>query len=221
MSIVDPDPKYKLSARQREILRFIEQFCASESRPPTIREIQLALKMSSTSVVDYNLKGLVKAGLIRRATGISRGIELVAQPHSGQESLRIPVFGTIAAGSPIEVPENPPDPAVWDDLIEVSPEYVKGSAGGVFALRVRGHSMVDALIGDGDIVILRQQDTAENGETVAVYIEPERSTTLKRFYSEGDTIRLQPANPTMEPMYFPSGQVHVQGSLVGVIRQIA
>jgi repressor LexA len=95
---------------------------------------------------------------------------------------------------------------------------VPNSGQGLFALRVKGHSMVDALINDGDVVVLKQQETCENGETVAVWLKDERETTLKRFYLEGDRVRLQPANVTMDPIYTPAENVEVQGRLVTVLR---
>ena len=107
------------------------------------------------------------------------------------------------------------------EQVAVSAALVPGGREGLFALRVRGHSMIDALIADGDIVILRQARTCDNGETVAVWLKAERETTLKRFYHEGDQVRLQPANATMQPIYCDPANVEVQGKLVGVLRQMA
>jgi repressor LexA len=98
---------------------------------------------------------------------------------------------------------------------------LRGSGQGLFALRVKGQSMIDAFIDDGDVVVLKQQETCENGETVAVWLKDERETTLKKFYLEGERVRLQPANTTMEPIYTPAENVEIQGRLVGVVRSYA
>lgn len=208
-----------LSRRQQMILDFIGTFLRDNEYPPTIRDIQRELDISSTSVVDYNLKVLEERNLIRRNRNISRGIELVGRVPSRSTLVSIPVIGQIAAGIPI--------PAGTDfqgaestDMIELSPELVKASGGDLFALRVKGLSMIDALINDGDIVVLKAQNTCENGETVAVWLEDEKETTLKKFYREGERVRLQPANMTMEPIYTRADNVQVQGKLVTVVRSV-
>lgn len=209
----------ELSRRQQNILEFIGQFLNVNEYPPTIRDIQAELGISSTSVVDYNLKVLEERDLIRRNRNISRGIELVGRLPVRSNLVSIPVIGSIAAGSPIPVPGQLEGSDVAD-TIGLSPELAPNDGRNLFALRVRGHSMVDALINDGDIVILKQQVTCENGETVAVWLEEEKETTLKRFYLEGDRVRLQPANVTMEPIYTRPANVSIQGKLVSVVRSI-
>jgi repressor LexA len=129
----------------------------------------------------------------------------------------IPVIGQIAAGQPIPVPGDLEGSDVTE-TVELGFDLVRNSGQGLFALRVKGHSMVDALINDGDVVILKQQETCENGETVAVWLKDQRETTLKRFYLEGDQVRLQPANVTMDPIFTPAENVAVQGRLVTVVR---
>ncbi len=213
--------KNVLSARQKEMLQYIKDFAAENTRPPTVREIQKALEISSTSVVDYNLNQLVEKGELRRNRNISRGIELTEPVAARDDSISVPIVGSIAAGAPIEVPESLPNPQTWADTVDINPSVMDLRGEGLFALRVKGHSMVDALIDDGDIVLMRSQRTAENGQTVAVWIESEKTTTLKRFYHEGSRIRLQPANVTMQPIYRSPDDVEVQGRLVGVIRQLA
>jgi repressor LexA len=177
------------------------------------------LGISSTSVVDYNLKVLEERDFIRRNRNISRGIELVGRGPSRSNMISIPVIGQIAAGLPIPVPGQLEGSDVAD-VIELGPELAPRGGGDLFALRVRGHSMVDALINDGDIVVLRQQETCENGETVAVWLEDEKETTLKKFYKEGAQVRLQPANVTMDPIYTRADNVRIQGKLVSVVRSI-
>jgi repressor LexA len=208
-----------LSQRQQSILDFIVAFLESNDYPPTIRDIQQELAISSTSVVDYNLRVLEERDLIRRNRNISRGIEVVGRAPVRSNVVSIPVIGSIAAGLPIPVPgqlEGSEDV----DMIDLGPELAPRGGGNLFALRVRGHSMVDALINDGDIVILKQQETCENGETVAVWLEEEKETTLKKFFNEGSRVRLQPANVTMEPIYTDPRNVRIQGKLVTVVRSI-
>lgn len=209
----------ELSRRQRMILEFIESFLIENDYPPTIRDIQRELDISSTSVVDYNLKILEGRNLIRRNRNISRGIELVNRPGISRNVVRIPVIGQIAAGQPIPVPGDL-EGAEHTETIELGHHLFADNAKDLFALRVKGLSMVDALINDGDIVLLRQQQTCENGETVAVWLKDERETTLKKFYHEGSQVRLQPANATMDPIYTSPGNVEIQGKLVTVIRSM-
>ena len=206
-----------VSRRQQAILQFIERFLDENHYPPTIRDIQSELDISSTSVVDYNLKALEARGLIRRNSKISRGIELVNRGVGRRNVVAIPVIGQIAAGVPIPVPGDL-EGSDATESVELGASLVPNSGQGLFALRVKGHSMIDALINDGDVVVLKQQETCENGETVAVWLKDERETTLKRFYLEGDRVRLQPANTSMDPIYTAADNVEVQGRLVTVLR---
>lgn len=209
----------KLSGRQQAILDFIGEFLDNNDYPPTIRDIQHELGISSTSVVDYNLKVLETRNLIRRNKNISRGIELVNRDPARSGVVSIPVIGQIAAGLPIPVPEAFSEHDVLS-MLELSPELVPNQGQNLFALKVKGLSMIDALINDGDIVVLKPQATCENGETVAVWLKDERETTLKRFFLEGDKVRLQPENSTMEPIYTDASNVEIQGKLVCVHRQM-
>ncbi len=209
----------QLSRRQQAMLEYIERFLEENTFPPTIRDIQRDLTISSTSVVDYNLNILEQRNLIRRNRNISRGIELVNRPAPLRNVVRVPVVGRIAAGEPIPVlDEQSADTA---EQIEITSDLIGSRRDGLFALRVKGQSMIDALIGDGDIVILRHQETCENGETVAVWLRDEKETTLKRFFLEGEQVRLQPANATMAPIYTTSENVEIQGKLVTVVRPYA
>jgi repressor LexA len=209
----------ELSRRQRAILEFIETFLDENDYPPTIRDIQGELGISSTSVVDYNLKVLEQHNLIRRNRNISRGIELVRRTPNRKNTVAIPLIGQIAAGQPIPVPDDIVDGEPVE-TIELSAELVPDGGKHLFALRVKGHSMVDALINDGDVVLLKQQITCENGDTVAVWLRDEKETTLKRFYHEGDRVRLQPSNVTMEPIFTSPDNIEIQGKLVTVVRSI-
>lgn len=209
-----------LSRRQQAILDFIGGFLDENDYPPTIRDIQRELAISSTSVVDYNLKVLEERDLIRRNRNISRGIELVGRVGQRRNVVAIPLVGQIAAGVPIPVPGDL-EGSDLSETIELSSDLIPDQGRQMFALRVKGHSMVDALINDGDIVVLRQQETCENGETVAVWLRDQKETTLKRFYLEGERVRLQPANVTMDPIFTAAENVEIQGKLVSVVRSMS
>ncbi len=209
-----------LSERQQRILAFLEEYLDEHGYPPSIREICQACGISSTSVADYNLKALEQKGYLRRNADISRGLELVGRDRSRSGVLRVPLVGQIAAGQPIPVPGD----ATWtDDAGTDQVEVAASLAGGrrnLFALRVKGQSMIDALINDGDIVVLEPADAADDGDMVAAWIPSENEATLKRLYREGDQVRLQPANTAMAPIYRPAGDVQVQGRVVAVLRSL-
>ena len=210
----------KLSAKQQSIIDFIRVFGADKGYPPTIRDIVDGCGISSTSVVDYNLDILEREGYIRRHPGISRGIELVTNSPARIPTLRIPVIGQIAAGEPIPVPA----PDTWDvtassDMLDVPEDVTKGRKD-IYALKVKGLSMVDALINDGDTVLMQHINTAENGEMAAVWLKAEKEVTLKKVYHEGNRIRLQPANSQMQPIYTEPDNVEIQGKVIAVIRQM-
>ncbi len=209
-----------LSERQKRILGFIRDYLAERRFPPTIREIGESVGISSTSVVTYNLDALERKGLIVRDDEISRGIRLVEDAARRVAStIQVPVLGRIAAGTPIPVPDSTFSPFGYDRTIELTRDIVRDEEH-IYALEVQGDSMIDALIHDGDIVVMRHQERVENGELAAVWLRSREETTLKRFYLEGDKVRLQPANPLMGPMFFPSVDVQVMGKVLLVIRQL-
>ncbi|NTU62176.1 MAG: transcriptional repressor LexA [Chloroflexi bacterium] len=208
-----------LTGRQQAILDFIRDFSGKTKYPPTIREIGKSVGISSTSVVNYNLNVLEKQGHIARDKTISRGIKLVneAPEMAPVETVRIPVLGRIAAGEPMPVPGS--DFAILgDEVIELTRNLLPVDDKNVFALQVRGNSMVDAMIGDGDIVVMQQRQKADNGDLVAVWLKDREETTLKRFFLEKGKVRLQPANPTMQPIIADPKNVEVQGKVILVIR---
>jgi repressor LexA len=208
-----------LSAKQSHIFEYIRDFIDEHDYPPSIRQIQDACSISSTSVVDYNLRILEKMGYIRRDREVSRAIEVT---HGGSKRGRIvpvPIVGTIAAGAPIAVPEAGDLSHDDYETIDVSPETI-GNRQNVYALKVKGTSMIDALVNDGDVVVLERTASAKDGDTVAAWLENEQETTLKKFYREGDRVRLQPCNQTMEPIYTPADNVVVQGRLIAVHRSL-
>lgn len=204
-----------LTRRQREVLDFIYEFVEENGYPPTHEEIQFEVGLSSKSHVHFYLKALEREGYIQRAPNIPRGIRLTDKFDTGRFSniIRVPFLGKIAAGEPISFSD------VGDEVIELTRDIVRDGEG-LYALRVKGNSMVDALINDGDIVVMRHQQEADNGEMVAVRLKDRDETTLKRFYREHGRVRLQPANPTLYPLYVHPANIEVQGKVVAVIRQM-
>ena len=210
----------KLSDRQSKMLEFIRGFLKDHPYPPSVREIQLGCAISSTSVVDYNLHILRREGYIKRSPDISRGIELLEQNKTRSSaapgSLSIPVLGAIAAGEPLMAfPDSATDEAT--ETINL-PMSMLSQTESLFALKVKGQSMIEDLIDDGDIVLFQRRDSAQTGEMVAVWLKERQEATLKRFFPEGDQVRLQPANNRMSPIYVDATDVEVQGVVVGVIR---
>ena len=209
-----------LSPKQRNIIDFVKRFWMDKSYPPTVRDILNGCNISSTSVVDYNLDILEREGYIRRHPGISRGIELISESNTRFPSLKVPVIGQIAAGEPIPVPA----PDTWDvtassETMDVPEDLTKGKTD-IYALKVKGQSMIDALINDGDTVLMQHVNVVENGEMAAVWLKAEKEVTLKKIYREKGRIRLQPANSQMNPIYAEPDNVEVQGKVIAVIRQM-
>jgi repressor LexA len=207
-----------LSERQRKILEFIKSFTLDNGYPPTIREIGQAVGISSTSVVNYNLNALQKEGYIMRDRTVSRGIRL-AESLEGLRAvadvIQVPLLGRIAAGTPIPVPED----GFAGETIELTRDIVP-AGDGIYALQVRGDSMIDAFVNSGDVVVMRHQETADDGDMVAAWLVNEEETTLKRYYHEGDRIRLQPENSQMEPIFVAPENLQIQGKVLAVIRHV-
>ena len=210
----------KLSDRQSKMLEFIRGFLKDHPYPPSVREIQLGCAISSTSVVDYNLHILRREGYIKRSPDISRGIELLddnkGRGATAPGSISIPVLGAIAAGEPLMTF---PDSATSDAVETIDlPTSLLPKTDSLFALRVKGQSMIEDLIDDGDVVLFQRRDTAQPGEMIAAWLKERQEATLKRFFPEGEKVRLQPANSSMSPIYVDASDVEVQGVVVGVIR---
>lgn len=219
----------KLSERQRNILRYMDKYVEEHGFPPTIREIGEATGINSTSVVNYNLNKLVDVGYLDRSSHVSRGLRLISDIPGGRkrnrkvgvtprQGLGVPMAGYIFASAPVQVMD---DFDQREEQIEVTTSMLGGfDASEVYALRVRGDSMMDAMIREGDIVLFRRQETAHNGEMVAVWLTDRNETTLKYFYKESNRIRLQPAHPTMDPIYVEPQHCQIQGKVLSIIRQI-
>lgn len=235
-----------LSPRQIKILEVLERYQEQVGYPPSIRDICEKTGITSTSVVNYYLKQLETSGFIERDGGVSRGIRLVKPlgetveapaaslasqvkktvenvRQTVEDILRIPVLGRIVAGSPVPVPSSDFSLYDADTMVDVARSLLPARETGanLFALEVQGDSMIDAMVNDGDIVIMKPAQEARNGEMVAVWLEGKDETTLKYFYLENGRVRLQPANPTMQPIYVndPS-TVKIQGKVIMVIRQL-
>jgi repressor LexA len=210
----------RLSDKQKSIVKFIERFLNDKGYPPSIRDIQTGCRISSTSVVDYNLNILEDRGHISRHADVSRGIRLLTKSPSSPAMASVPVLGIIAAGEPVPVPT----PDTWDiaavsDTIGVPSELTRGRED-IYALRVKGVSMIDALIDDGDVVVMQHVNSVANGEMAAVWLKSEKEVTLKKVFVESDRVRLQPANSQMQPIYADRGNIEIQGRVLAVLRQV-
>jgi repressor LexA len=208
----EAEVKY-VTERQRDILNFIREFQRQRGVAPTHREICDHFGFSSYGTVYKHLSLLQKKGLIRRDWNQKRGVEVVDEPEpkpkaDASNTRELPLFGYIAAGRPLEV-------EVSDETISV-PEHLT-SRGENYVLKVRGDSMVDDGILDGDLVIIARRERADNGEMVVANVNGE--VTLKRIYKEGERVRLQPANSMMSPIYAAAREVAVQGVVVGLMRR--
>jgi repressor LexA len=214
-----------LSSRQERILEFIREYHAEHDYPPTIREIGKAADISSTSVVKYNLERLQEKGYINRNKDVSRGLRLVdgfpggAPASAATHIVSVPKLGMIAAGAPVAAFGQQEDPFSGETL-NLPQEFVP-TGGDLYALQVKGDSMIDALVYDGDWVVIQHQETAEPRDMVVAWIKDREETTLKYYYPEGPMVRLQPANPAYQPIPVPADQLEIQGKVVLVIRQLA
>jgi len=215
-----------LSERQVRILAFIETYLAEHDYPPTIREIGKAVGISSTSVVKYNLERLQDKGKIKRSGEVSRGLRLLDSPRAAPSARVIPgdilavrKLGLISAGMPIAAVGEQDNPFAGETL-SLTRDLVPDTAN-IYALQVKGDSMIDALVHDGDWIVVKYQATAERGDMVVAWITDREETTLKYYHPEGAQVRLQPANPAYEPIIVPAAKLEIQGKVVAVVRQLA
>ena len=197
-----------LTKRQREILDYLNDFIQQHGYAPSLEEIGRRFNLSSLATVHKHLTNLEEKGFIKRAWNRSRSVELVPT-RMGVRAVELPLLGYVAAGSPIEAVASNETIAVPENLAGKRDSYV---------LRVKGNSMIDEQIRDGDFVIVEDRRTAEDGEMVIALLDG-ADVTLKKLFREQGRIRLQPANPTMAPMMFAPDQVQVQGVVVGVMRR--
>src|SRR5213079_279572 len=198
-----------ITARQRRVLDYIRRYFEVHGEPPTIAEIGKEFGMSSSASVHHVVSILEREGLIRRIPNVSRGIEVVKDERA-EERYEIPLLGVVAAGTPIEAVLNYETVCIPRDMLR---------QGRMFALRVRGDSMIDEQIRDHDLIVLQSQQTAENGQTVVALIDGS-DATVKKFFGNKQQVRLEPANPNYNPIILrPPQRVQVQGVVVGVIRK--
>lgn len=199
-------------SKAEEILEFIKSFIDERGYSPTVRDIMKGCRISSPSVVHYHLKRLEREGQIEKDPQVVRGIKV-----KNREILEIPLLGVIAAGKPIPVFENN---YVYEDMLRVTTDIIGRKRKNLYALKVKGNSMRDAMIEDGDIVIMEAKKEAENGEMVGVWLKREQEVTLKRIYFENGRVRLQPENEEMEPIFTEAENVEIQGKVIAVIRRL-
>lgn len=200
-----------ITAKQRRVYEFIKRYIESNDEPPTIAEIGKHFQISSSASVHGIITALEREGLIKKTPNISRGIQIVKQSAPEDEDRgEIPLLGTVAAGQPIEA-------ILTHDMIDV-PSDLQGR-GRTFALRVRGDSMIEENIQDGDIIIVSSQQTADNGQMVVALIDGNYAT-VKKFYREPEFIRLEPANPQFKPIFIKTPErIQIQGIVTGLIRK--
>jgi len=217
--------KRALTDRQRRMLDHIQDFSVKNGYPPSIRQIGKAVGISSTSVVNYNLNRLVEEGYLDRDQNVSRGIRIIDKIGKAADTLsdvlRVPLVGRIFASEPVPMPGT--DSAIYgaDEAIEITRDLVSSSED-LFALEVKGDSMIDAMVSEGDIVVMKREPTWRNGDMVAVWLKDREETTLKYIYREGNQVRLQPANPNMEAIMIENPEIiDVQGKVMLVLRQLS
>ena len=199
-----------LTKRQREILTFLGSYSERNGYAPSFEEIAEQFNYNSLATVHEHLSNLERKGYIKRSYNESRAIEILPSEHR-PSAIELPLLGSVAAGLPIEE-------LATGESIAVPASFVR-RGGGHYALQVKGNSMIDEQIRDGDFVVVNERRSVDNGEMVIAMLNGS-SATVKKFYREKDgQVRLQPANPTMEPMYFPAELVQIQGIVVGVIRK--
>lgn len=202
------------SQTRQRILKFLHDFVDDRGYAPTVRDILRGCSLSSTAVVQHHLNVLEREGYIHRDPEVFRSIQLLDRKNT----IRVPLLGSIAAGEPIPVPNSETWTSEAVEVLQLTEELTQGKE--VYALKVNGLSMMDALIDDGDIVLMEPANTAENGDVVAAWLKDKQEVTLKRFFQETGRICLQPANSQMKPLYVNPEDIEIQGRVIGVIRKL-
>jgi repressor LexA len=207
----------RTSNTKQRILNFIGRFLNDRGYAPTVREIARGCKISTPSVVQYHLNTLERQGHIHRDPEVFRSIQLLGRRREAIS--RVPLLGTIAAGKPIPVPTPDTWTTVPEETLQLTEEVTQGRKD-VYALKVKGTSMIDAFVDDGDIVLIQPTTKVEDGEMAVVWLKLEQEVTLKKVYHEAGRIRLQPANKEMKPMYYKPEDMEIQGRVIGVLRKL-
>ena len=200
-----------LYRKQRQILDFISQYIQKNGYAPTLQEIAKAMNLSSLATVHEHLQSLVEKGLIKRKSGKVRAMDLTGAVNFSHEGFEAPILGFIAAGAPIEPYTDP------NASMSIPSSFISGKKR-TYVLQVRGESMIEEGIYDGDFVVLQHQDTANDGDIVVALLNNEFAT-LKKYYREKGRIRLQPANSSMDPIYVQPEELTIQGKVTGIIRK--
>lgn len=208
-----------LSVKQQNVLDYLRRFVGKNGYAPSLRDIASDCGLKSHTVALYYLNILERDGYINRSKRLPRSITFTTRPIISSELPTVPLMGVIAAGNPIPVPNDD----VWvmtpEEAVEVPRNILEGH-NNVFALKVKGLSMIDALIDDGDMVLLAKANTAKDGSMVAVWLRDRNEVTLKKIYHEAGKIRLQPANSSMEPIFCRPEDIEIQGKVIGVLRKV-
>jgi len=207
----------RVSDTRQQILNFIRKFLDEKGYAPTVRDIVKGCHISTPSVVQHHLNMLEKQGYILRDPEIFRSIQLVERKQEVISS--VPLLGTIAAGKPIPVPSSDSWTTVPEQVLHLTREVTQGKKD-IYALKVKGNSMIDAFVDDGDTVLIQPTTKVEDSEMAAVWLKREQEVTLKKVYHETGRIRLQPANIEMKPMYYQPEDVEIQGKVIGVLRKL-
>lgn len=207
----------RITKTRLRILSFIRDFLQKRGYAPTVRDIAKGCGISTSSVVQHHLNVLEREGHIHRDPQIFRSIRLAEEESPAIP--RVPLLGTIAAGEPLPVPTPDTWATVPEETVQLTDELIRDREG-IYALKVKGSSMIDALIEDGDIVLMQQASTVDDGDMAAVWLKKQQEVTLKKVYREKNRIRLQPANRQMEPIYQDPDNIEIQGKVIGVIRRI-
>lgn len=220
-----------LTDRQEEIVRYFWEHNEAHGRAPTYREIQDGTGLNSIGAIGYQVKELILKGYLLREGGVARGMNLTQKAHayladlgeaarSVMDAVRVPLLGDIRAGTPTLMGHGGVAGYEVDDFITIGAASIGRSPSDLFAVRVRGESMIDALVTEGDIVVLQRASDVRNGKMAAVRLIDEDELTLKYFHRQGDRVRLVPANPAFEPIETHAGNVEIQGEVVLVQRQL-
>ena len=223
--------KKNLSQKQKNILSFIWHHQDTFRRPPTYREIEKVIGANSPSVVNHHVRRLEAMGFLSRDEYVARGLSLTDEAiallckysdtiRTATNFVQIPISGDIAAGEPVDLGNDTFVTYDEDEMVVVDAGQLPRPRNSLYALRVRGHSMIDALVDDGDVVILQKDAITRNGDMVAAWLPLREELTLKHFFHEGNMTRLKPANPHFEPIVVPSADVEVQGKVILVHRQM-
>ena len=212
-------PSRTLTEPQRRIIEFINRYVETNDLPPTIREIQRGAGISSTSMVSYHLKALERANLLNRRERSSRGVMVRDVNRANTRGvMNVPIVGRIVASAPVPIPDAD---ALRDsdNSVQIARSMLEGEED-LYALEVQGNSMIDALISDGDIVVMRRNTEVKNGDLAAIFLTDRNESTLKRVYHEGRRLRLKPENPLMQPFYVDARHAQIQGKVVCVLRKM-